>query len=772
MKRKVLFTATVDSHIKNFHLPYLKYFKDNGYEVHVATNGKGKIPHCDKKHTVSFERSPFRLNNIKARKQLKNIIDKEGYEIIHTHTPMGSVITRLGALKARKKYKTRVIYTAHGFHFYKGAPLQNWLLYYPVEKILARYTDTLITINKEDYKRAKKKFSTRVEYVPGVGVDEKKFNFKMTKKEKSELRKSLGLKDSDYVLIYVAELNKNKNQAMLIDVMSEIVKEKKDFHLLLAGIDNYKGRHKKQVAKLGLESNVHFLGFRKDVPRLFKISDLAVSTSKREGLPINIIEAIYAGLPCLISKNRGHRDIVGANRSANVKSYSTKKQLNLELIGNFKINRINKKNFTNSVHKFSMGSILVAMDKIYDLRSNNKSRCVFVHDFKFYKYKDIVLGPGQFGFNNLWKEKFLSLFDEVDVIARGSEIRYKKNIQKSNVRIDGKGVKYISTESLSSPSGLKSIKDVRRAINGVIRGADLVVVRLPSLQGIVACSLLRRSKQPYVVEVVGNSFESYWYYGGLAAKLMALPYHLLTRRYVKAAPNVIYVTKKYLQEVYPNINNNIFCSSVKIEDFSDIVLNKRLSKIEKYNTNYVYKLGLVGPYNVGYKGHREAIEAISLMNDSGIKVELRLLGSGSSKNLKTFAEKRAVANSVYFDEPRSAGKEMSAWLDRIDLLLVPSKTEGLPRIMLEGMARGLPIIATRTGDILNILNFNSTIDKRNIKQGLRNKILNLLLEKRSMSRQAVDNMNLARTFNYFTHLQIRNKFIEQVKKSKTPGAAL
>ena len=179
-----MFTATVDSHILHFHLPYLKLFKDQGYEVHVATNGTEEIPYCDKKHTISFERSPYKINNLKAIKQLKQIIDKENYEIIHTHTPMGSVVTRLAAKGARKK-GTRVIYTAHGFHFYKGAPLINWLLFYPVEKYLSKYTDTLITINDEDYQLAKKKFKkTNVEYVPGVGIDPNKFDIKMPNDEK------------------------------------------------------------------------------------------------------------------------------------------------------------------------------------------------------------------------------------------------------------------------------------------------------------------------------------------------------------------------------------------------------------------------------------------------------------------------------------------------------------------------------------------------------------------------------------------------------------
>lgn len=311
--KKVLFTATVDSHILQFHLPFLKLFKDKGYEVHVATNGNEEIPYCDKKHIISFERSPYKTNNLKAIKQLRKIINEEKYDIIHCHTPMGGVVTRLAAKQARKKYHTRVIYTAHGFHFYKGAPLLNWLLYYPVEKYLAKYTDTLITINNEDYELAKKKFSKRcfdIQYVPGVGIDEEKFNIKMTEKEKQDLRKSLGLKKDDFVMIYPAELNKNKNQLMIINAMGELTKKYKNIKVLLPGIDSYNGYYQRLVKEKRLEDYINFLGYRNDIPQLLKISNIALATSKREGLPLNVMEAMYEGLPIIATDCRGQRDLV------------------------------------------------------------------------------------------------------------------------------------------------------------------------------------------------------------------------------------------------------------------------------------------------------------------------------------------------------------------------------------------------------------------------------------------------------------------------------
>lgn len=308
--KKVLFTATVDSHILHFHIPYLKMFKEKGYEVHVATNGLEKIPYCDKKHVISFERSPIKINNLKAIKDLKKIIDKENFEIIHCHTPMGSVVTRLAAKKARKK-GTRVIYTAHGFHFYKGASIFNWLIFYPIEKYLSKYTDCLITINQEDYDLAKRKFKTKqIELVYGVGIDVDKFKTERHNKEKQKIREELRIKEDDFIIIYVAELTKRKNQGLLINVAKELINEDRKIKVLLTGEDSLNGYYQKLAKDLGIEEKIMFLGYRKDIPELLGISDLYISTSKQEGLPVNIMEAMACGLPIIVTDCRGNRDLV------------------------------------------------------------------------------------------------------------------------------------------------------------------------------------------------------------------------------------------------------------------------------------------------------------------------------------------------------------------------------------------------------------------------------------------------------------------------------
>lgn len=378
--KKVLFTATVDSHILHFHIPYLKLFKENGYEVHVATNGDEKIPYCDVKHKISFERNPIKLNNLKAIKQLKKVIDKEKFDIIHCHTPMGSVVTRLAAKKARKN-GTRVIYTAHGFHFYKGASLFNWLFFYPVEKYLSKYTDTLITINTEDYELAKNKFHLNdIYYIPGVGVDKEKFSINLSEKEKYKLRESLGIKDSDFVIIYVAELNKNKNQKMAIEAIKDLVKKDDKIKLLLVGKDSYNGKYQEMVKELGIDKNVIFTGYRKDIPQLMKISDLAISTSLREGLPVNLIEAMMSCLPIVCTNCRGNRDIAFENENAYLVDINDISSLEEKIL------KIRNGDFTKdydlkNAEKYFIENVKINMENIYfknETSAKTKKDIIFV----------------------------------------------------------------------------------------------------------------------------------------------------------------------------------------------------------------------------------------------------------------------------------------------------------------------------------------------------------------------------------------------------------
>lgn len=314
---KVLFVATVvQKHIMEFHIPYLKMFKDHGWETAVAARNDYEnpadchIPYCDHYYDIPFERSPFKTGNLKAYKELKKVIDDGHYDIIHCHTPVGAALTRLAAEDARKK-GTKVFYTAHGFHFYDGAPLVNWLTYYPVEKWLAHKTDVIITINKEDYHRAKKKFKAgKVVYVPGVGIDLSRFESKPYIREKK--RKELGFKEDDLLLLSVGELIERKNHRVVLEAIGKL-KEKefyKHLHYIICGIGVLEDELKELCKTLGISDHVHFLGYRNDISDICNAADVFVFMSYQEGLPVALMEAMACGLPVICSKVRGNTDLI------------------------------------------------------------------------------------------------------------------------------------------------------------------------------------------------------------------------------------------------------------------------------------------------------------------------------------------------------------------------------------------------------------------------------------------------------------------------------
>ncbi|MEK3885891.1 glycosyltransferase family 4 protein [Bacillus sp. FSL K6-3431] len=315
MRKKVLFCATVDYHFNAFHLPYLKWFKEQGWEVHVAASGKMELPYVDRKYDVPIHRSPFKRKNLDAYNELKTIIEKNQYNIIHCHTPIGGVLTRLAARKARND-RTKVIYTAHGFHFCKNAPFLNWLIYYPIEKWLANYTDCLITINEEDFGLAiNHQFkANKIAHIHGVGVNTEQFT-PVNEEDKLKLRAKYHYDNDAFLLFYAAEFNKNKNQQMLIEALALVKEQIPNTKLIFAGDGPLLEDSKKLAIKLKVAGMIDFLGYRKDVESLLKMSDLAVASSVREGLPVNIMEAMACGLPIIATDNRGHRELVSDNKN-------------------------------------------------------------------------------------------------------------------------------------------------------------------------------------------------------------------------------------------------------------------------------------------------------------------------------------------------------------------------------------------------------------------------------------------------------------------------
>ena len=257
-------------------------------------------------HPISCTRSPFHPGSLKAIQEIRTIVAENHYDVVHCHTPIAAMCTRLACRPLRKK-GVKVIYTAHGFHFYKGAPLKNWLLYYPMEKLCSYFTDLLITINREDYVLAQKKLKAkRVEYVPGVGIDVDKFRDVIV--DRAMKRREIGIPEDAVLLLSVGELNHNKNHEMVIRAIAEM-----EVYYVIAGRGNLQKYLQELIDDLGITHRVKLLGFRTDIAELCKTADMLVFPSIREGLPVSLMEAMACGMPIACTRIRGNVDLIDEN---------------------------------------------------------------------------------------------------------------------------------------------------------------------------------------------------------------------------------------------------------------------------------------------------------------------------------------------------------------------------------------------------------------------------------------------------------------------------
>lgn len=339
MKKKVLILSSVASMIEQFTMPKIELLLSMGYEVQVACNFKEGNTISDDQvktlknklddlsvehHQIDFSRNVLNVfANLKAYRQVKKITSLNKFSFIHCHSPIGGVCGRL----IGKETATKVIYTAHGFHFYTGAPLTNWLIFYPIEKLLAKYTDLLITINEEDYKRAKKRFKAKsIEYVPGVGLDIKKFSTTTVDRERK--RYELGVPNKSFMLVSVGELNNNKNHETVIKALAQL--KNADLSYVICGKGPLKKKLVHLTKELNVEKQVVFLGYRRDITEIFKASDVFVFPSFREGLSVALMEAMASGLPVVASNIRGNSDLIDDGKGGylvdptNAESFSEK----------------------------------------------------------------------------------------------------------------------------------------------------------------------------------------------------------------------------------------------------------------------------------------------------------------------------------------------------------------------------------------------------------------------------------------------------------------
>lgn len=309
---KLLYITTVGSTME-FFVPVIRELLDRGHQVDLACNETDSPVSAVYRrwgcviHPISCSRSPLDKGNLKAIRQIRTLAETEHYDIIHCHTPLAAACTRLACQKLRKT-GTRVFYTAHGFHFFKGAPLKNWMLYYPVEKLCAHFTDVLITINQEDYNLARRKLKARnVVYVPGVGVDLERYGFSNV--DPCAKRRELGISEDATVLLSVGELSQRKNHKILLEAASGIP----NLFVVIAGKGSLQKELETLAAKLGIENRTKLLGYRTDIAELCAMCDVFALPSLQEGLPVALMEAMASGKTVVCSRIRGNTDLMGSD---------------------------------------------------------------------------------------------------------------------------------------------------------------------------------------------------------------------------------------------------------------------------------------------------------------------------------------------------------------------------------------------------------------------------------------------------------------------------
>lgn len=340
--KNALIITTVSGFVPQFEMNNVKILQDMGYRVHFASNFQNPHYGSDNHrldetgivcHQVDFVRSPFRIReNLLAYRQLKAVLEKIPFELVHCHTPMGGVLGRLAAESVRRKQaggckskerkrkaentdgtrESKVIYTAHGFHFFRGASPVNWLLYYPVERWLAHYTDTLITINEEDYMRAQQfrlRQGGQVRKVNGVGIS---LSALEGKTNREAVRRELGILPDEFIFLSIGELSKRKNHQIVIKALKELEKKRdiSKIRYMICGEGSKREALKKLIQKYSLEKNVILMGYQEDVAIFLKAADCFLFPSLQEGLPVALLEAMKEGLPIIASNIRGNSELL------------------------------------------------------------------------------------------------------------------------------------------------------------------------------------------------------------------------------------------------------------------------------------------------------------------------------------------------------------------------------------------------------------------------------------------------------------------------------
>lgn len=312
--KRILITST-DLMMVQFLIPHVRHLREKGFQVELACSDVGGrlddvrsalSSYTNAIHTVRLKRSPFAPGNIAGYRDLRKLLSENLYDLIWTNEPVMSVATRLAARDCRRQ-GTKVLYMCHGFHFFKGAPILNWLLFYPIERLLSRFCDGIVTMNQEDFEAASSFRGPEVFKIPGVGVDMTRFR-RIASPDAAAKRRELGIPEDACLLLSVGELTRRKNHRVVLRALH--VLKNPNIHYMICGVGRLEPRLKRLVKVLELTDRVHFPGYRMDIPEILRCADCFVFPSVQEGLPFALMEAMSCGLPIVCSRIRGNTDLI------------------------------------------------------------------------------------------------------------------------------------------------------------------------------------------------------------------------------------------------------------------------------------------------------------------------------------------------------------------------------------------------------------------------------------------------------------------------------
>lgn len=365
MNKKIFFTASTESHLKNFHQPYIKAFEEAGWEVTARA--------------LPVSKSFFSSKNLQAIRLTRRFIEEEGFTVISTHATLAGIVARLAVLLSGKNRRNVLVFhTSHGYLFHDDHSLKKWAYLIP-EIMCARVTDVLMVMNREDLAIAEKyrlcKNRDRIYYINGMGVDLARFH---PVQPRSEQRNAFGLKEGDFTLVYAAEFSKRKNHRLLLQGFAQALCEwngapgspekKPPLRLALAGDGALQEEMKELSRSLGISDHVNFLGYVSNIQELYACCQAAVTTSRIEGLPFNVMEAVCCGLPVIASDVKGHRELITHKVNGLLFEDGNSGQLAcriLELLNNPDLFAWCKANGFSSMEAFSIDTVLPSIMKIY-----------------------------------------------------------------------------------------------------------------------------------------------------------------------------------------------------------------------------------------------------------------------------------------------------------------------------------------------------------------------------------------------------------------------